>query len=219
MASPWSFGAAPGGWSQIAAKRVGAVSGKGSVVAIDPSEMPEIPGVNFAQLDFLAENAPEKLIAMMGGRADVVMSDMALEHHGPPQDRSVAYRRPDRNGGRVCDRCAQPRRNVPGQGLSERRRCRTGRAIETRFCQRASCQAGLEPAGFVGALCAGDGVSRAVQSGVGTAFAGDDDDMPRLCAGLNRSVRDEQIPETSGTFSRIWRILSCPARSVQLHAV
>ena len=71
------LGAAPGGWSQIAAKRVGAVNGKGRVVAIDLLEMPEVPGVNFAQLDFLADDAPEKLIAMLGGRADVVMSDMA----------------------------------------------------------------------------------------------------------------------------------------------
>src|SRR5713226_2905342 len=71
------LGAAPGGWSQIAAKRVGAANGKGKVVAIDLLEMPEIPGVSFAQLDFLAEDAPEKLLAMMGGRADVVMSDMA----------------------------------------------------------------------------------------------------------------------------------------------
>src|SRR5229473_7102236 len=71
------LGAAPGGWSQIAAKRVGAVNGKGKVVAIDLLEMPEISGVGFAQLDFLAEDAPAKLLAMMGGRADVVMSDMA----------------------------------------------------------------------------------------------------------------------------------------------
>src|ERR1700726_2328972 len=48
------LGAAPGGWSQIAAKRVGAVDGKGRVVAIDVLEMPEIPGVQFAQLDFHA---------------------------------------------------------------------------------------------------------------------------------------------------------------------
>src|SRR6476619_4117206 len=51
------LGAAPGGWSQIAAKRVGAVSGKGKVIAIDLLEMPEIPGVGFAQLDFLVEDA------------------------------------------------------------------------------------------------------------------------------------------------------------------
>ncbi len=71
------LGAAPGGWSQVAAKRVGVANGKGRIVAIDLLEMPEIPGVDFAQLDFLADNAPAKLLAMMGGRADVVLSDMA----------------------------------------------------------------------------------------------------------------------------------------------
>jgi 23S rRNA (uridine2552-2'-O)-methyltransferase len=76
------LGAAPGGWSQIAAKRVGAVNGKGRVVAIDLLEMPEIAGVSFAQLDFLAEDAPEKLLEMMGGRADVVLSDMAANTTG-----------------------------------------------------------------------------------------------------------------------------------------
>ena len=84
------LGAAPGGWSQIAAKRVGAVDGKGEgkgerkgkVAAIDLLEMPEIAGVTFAQLDFLEPDAPEKLLAMMGGRADVVMSDMAANTTG-----------------------------------------------------------------------------------------------------------------------------------------
>src|SRR5712672_4736562 len=71
------LGAAPGGWSQVAAKRIGAADGRGKVVAIDLLEMPEIAGVSFAQLDFLSPDAPEKLLAMMGGRADVVMSDMA----------------------------------------------------------------------------------------------------------------------------------------------
>jgi 23S rRNA (uridine2552-2'-O)-methyltransferase len=75
------LGAAPGGWSQIAAKRVGAPE-KGKVIAIDLLEMGEIPGVTFAQMDFLDNDAPEKLIAMMGGRADVVMSDMAANTTG-----------------------------------------------------------------------------------------------------------------------------------------
>src|ERR1700692_388859 len=70
------LGAAPGGWSQIAAKRVGAADGKGKVVAIDLLEMPEIAGVTFAQLDFLSQDAPDKLLEMMGGRADVVLSVM-----------------------------------------------------------------------------------------------------------------------------------------------
>jgi 23S rRNA (uridine2552-2'-O)-methyltransferase len=76
------LGAAPGGWSQIVAKRIGATNGKGKVVAIDLLEMPEIAGVAFAQLDFLANDAAEKLLAMMGGRADVVMSDMAANTTG-----------------------------------------------------------------------------------------------------------------------------------------
>jgi 23S rRNA (uridine2552-2'-O)-methyltransferase len=80
------LGAAPGGWSQIAARRVGAVDGrgvaKGRVVAIDLLEMPEIAGVSFAQLDFHANDAAERLTAMLGGRADVVMSDMAANTTG-----------------------------------------------------------------------------------------------------------------------------------------
>src|SRR6201989_1206862 len=59
------LGAAPGGWSQIAAKRVGAVEGRGKVIAIDLLDMPELPGVTFAQMDFLNERAPEKLRAMI----------------------------------------------------------------------------------------------------------------------------------------------------------
>jgi 23S rRNA (uridine2552-2'-O)-methyltransferase len=52
------------------------------VIAIDLLEMPEIPGVQFAQLDFHADDAPEKLTAMLGGRADLVLSDMAANTTG-----------------------------------------------------------------------------------------------------------------------------------------
>jgi len=76
------LGAAPGGWSQVAAKRVGSEQGRGQVVAIDLLEMPPIPGVTFAQLDFMADDAPEKLREMIGGGADVVMSDMAANTTG-----------------------------------------------------------------------------------------------------------------------------------------
>ena len=76
------LGAAPGGWSQVAAKRVGTANGKGKIIAIDLLEMPEIPGVTFAQLDFLADDAPARLIKMMDGRADVVLSDMAANTTG-----------------------------------------------------------------------------------------------------------------------------------------
>jgi 23S rRNA (uridine2552-2'-O)-methyltransferase len=76
------LGAAPGSWSQVAAKRIGLANGKGRVVAIDLLEMPEIAGVGFARMDFLAADAPARLIAMMEGRADVVMSDMAANTTG-----------------------------------------------------------------------------------------------------------------------------------------
>jgi 23S rRNA (uridine2552-2'-O)-methyltransferase len=75
------LGAAPGGWSQAAAKRVGAPA-HGRVVAIDILPMESLAGVNFAQLDFLDPAAPEKLKAMLGGPADVVLSDMAANATG-----------------------------------------------------------------------------------------------------------------------------------------
>lgn len=71
------LGAAPGGWSQVAAERVGAKDGKGKVVAIDLLDVEDIPGVDFMQLDFLDEEAPDRLKEMLGGSADVVLSDMA----------------------------------------------------------------------------------------------------------------------------------------------
>src|SRR6185312_6013589 len=71
------LGAAPGGWSQVAAERVGTKGGKGKVVAIDLLDIEAIPGVTFMQLDFLDEDAPEKLKEMLGGPVDIVLSDMA----------------------------------------------------------------------------------------------------------------------------------------------
>lgn len=73
------LGAAPGGWAQIAARRVGA---KGRVVGIDLLPIDPMPGVEFIQLDFLDESAPAKLIEMLGGPADIVMSDMAANTTG-----------------------------------------------------------------------------------------------------------------------------------------
>jgi len=75
------LGAAPGGWSQVAANRVGAPE-TGRVVAIDVLPMEPIAGVAFAQLDFLAPSAPDRLKALLGGPADVVLSDMAANATG-----------------------------------------------------------------------------------------------------------------------------------------
>ncbi|WP_441966542.1 RlmE family RNA methyltransferase [Microvirga sp. 2MCAF38] len=73
------LGAAPGGWAQIAANKVGA---KGKVVGIDLLAIDPLPGVEFIQLDFLDESAPQKLVDLLGGQADIVMSDMAANTTG-----------------------------------------------------------------------------------------------------------------------------------------
>jgi 23S rRNA (uridine2552-2'-O)-methyltransferase len=75
------LGAAPGGWSQIAAQRVGATE-QGRVIAIDILAMEPVPGVDFIALDFLDRTAPDKLKDMIGGPADVVLSDMAANATG-----------------------------------------------------------------------------------------------------------------------------------------
>jgi 23S rRNA (uridine2552-2'-O)-methyltransferase len=69
------LGAAPGGWSQVAARSVGA---KGRVVALDLLPMEPIPGVDFIQGDFHDELVVERLLALLDGRQpDLVLSDMA----------------------------------------------------------------------------------------------------------------------------------------------
>ncbi|HWX83967.1 MAG TPA: RlmE family RNA methyltransferase [Xanthobacteraceae bacterium] len=80
------LGAAPGGWSEIAARRVGA---GGRVIALDILDMKPIVGVEFVKLDFLDDAAPQRLKAMLGGKAqgkvDVVLSDMAANATGHRQ--------------------------------------------------------------------------------------------------------------------------------------
>jgi 23S rRNA (uridine2552-2'-O)-methyltransferase len=89
------LGAAPGGWSQVAAQRVKAgqsgagqgqvlpEAGKGQVVAIDYLAFDPIPGVEIVQMDFMDDAAPDRLKALLkNGRADVVLSDMAAPTTG-----------------------------------------------------------------------------------------------------------------------------------------
>ncbi|QQR35510.1 RlmE family RNA methyltransferase [Devosia oryziradicis] len=72
------LGAAPGGWSQVAAKAVGSTDANPLVVGIDYLEMDPIPGVVLFRKDFTEDDAPQLLIDAMGGKkADLVMSDMA----------------------------------------------------------------------------------------------------------------------------------------------
>ena len=77
------LGAAPGGWSQVAAPIVGSTADKPLIVGIDFLEMDPIDGVIFLKKDFNDEDAPEALIAALGGhKPDIVLSDMAAPTTG-----------------------------------------------------------------------------------------------------------------------------------------
>jgi 23S rRNA (uridine2552-2'-O)-methyltransferase len=76
------LGAAPGGWSQVAAERVGSAHGRGKVVAVDRLEMAPTAGVEVIRRDFLDSGAADEIKALLGGGADVVLSDMAANATG-----------------------------------------------------------------------------------------------------------------------------------------
>ena len=84
------LGCAPGGWCQVAVKRVNALgekSGKkiGTVLGVDPQEVEPIAGAETYQLDFMEDDADQKVKDWLGGKADVVMSDMAAASSGHKQ--------------------------------------------------------------------------------------------------------------------------------------
>jgi 23S rRNA (uridine2552-2'-O)-methyltransferase len=84
------LGCAPGGWIQVAVPRVnslGTRKGKaqGTILGIDLQEVDPIPGSVIHLLDFLDEGADDKVKGWLGGKADVVMSDMAASSSGHKQ--------------------------------------------------------------------------------------------------------------------------------------
>lgn len=84
------LGCAPGGWLQVAVPRVNALgekSGKkiGTLLGIDLQEVEAIAGAEIHILDFMDEGADDKVKEWLGGKADVVMSDMAASSSGHKQ--------------------------------------------------------------------------------------------------------------------------------------
>lgn len=84
------LGCAPGGWCQVAARRVNALGDKknkpkGSVLGVDLQEVEPVAGAEIYQLDFLEEEADLKVKDWLWGTADVVMSDMAAASSGHKQ--------------------------------------------------------------------------------------------------------------------------------------
>ncbi len=83
------LGAAPGGWSQIAAERVGP---KGRVIAVDLAPMQPLEGVQVLRGDFTDPNVQVRLFELLGRPADVVLSDMAPHISGQkPYDEARTF--------------------------------------------------------------------------------------------------------------------------------
>ena len=81
------LGCAPGGWCQVAVTRVNALGENarkpvGTVLGVDLQEVEPISGAQIHQLDFLADGADAQVKAWLGGKADVVLSDMAASASG-----------------------------------------------------------------------------------------------------------------------------------------
>jgi 23S rRNA (uridine2552-2'-O)-methyltransferase len=81
------LGCAPGGWCQVAVVRVNALGENlkkpvGRVLGVDLQEVEAITGAEIHVLDFLAEEADALVKDWLGGKADVVMSDMAAASSG-----------------------------------------------------------------------------------------------------------------------------------------
>ena len=75
------LGVAPGGWSQVVRK----AAPKAVIVGIDLLPTDPIEGVTILQLDFMADSAPALLADSLGGKADLLLSDMAANTVGHPQ--------------------------------------------------------------------------------------------------------------------------------------
>ena len=84
------LGCAPGGWCQVAVKRVNAMGertskAQGRVLGVDIQEVEQIAGAEIHQLDFLSDDADKLVMSWLDGQADVVMSDMAASSSGHKQ--------------------------------------------------------------------------------------------------------------------------------------
>jgi len=84
------LGCAPGGWLQVAVKRINALGERtdkkvGHIIGVDLQEVEPIAGADIYQLDFMADDADLQVKKWLGGRADVVMSDMAAASSGHKQ--------------------------------------------------------------------------------------------------------------------------------------
>lgn len=84
------LGCAPGGWLQVAVPRINALGEKqgkkvGRIIGLDIQEVEPVPGSELRVMDFMEDGADDQVKEWLGGKADVVMSDMAASSSGHKQ--------------------------------------------------------------------------------------------------------------------------------------
>ena len=134
------LGAAPGGWAQYCVKK-----NAGAVVGIDLLPIDPLTGATFFEHDFLADDAPDLLMQALGGKPDLVLSDMAANTTGPFQDRPDPHRRAGGGSCRICSRAFGVRRRVRDESVSGRAGCSFAGSAEIEFRQRQARQTAREP--------------------------------------------------------------------------
>ncbi len=147
------LGAAPGGWTQIAVQR-----GAGRVVGVDLLVVDPVPGAVMLQGDFTEPEVQERLVAELGGKADLVLSDMAPNTTGHAATDHLRIMALAEAALEFAVEVTGGGRRVRRQGVPGRRREDDAGAAQAAVCRRAACQAAGEPEGVQRALRGGDGV-------------------------------------------------------------
>lgn len=81
-ASVLDLGCAPGGWLQYASQKIGLTAGHGRLVGIDLLDTDPVAGADILKGDINDDAMMREIIRLLGGKADVVMSDMAADTTG-----------------------------------------------------------------------------------------------------------------------------------------
>ena len=134
------------------------------MVAIDVLAMDPLPGVEFTRLDFLDPSAPAKLKTMLGGAADVVLSDMAANATGHRKTDHIKIVALVEAAGEFAREVLAPGGSFLAKVLQGGTEVELLAALKRDFANCAAREAGRQPFGFGRALSAGDGISRLIKT-------------------------------------------------------
>ena len=140
-------------------------------MGIDLLPVDPIDGVTILQMDFMHDSAPERLIAALGGEADLVLSDMAANTVGHPQTDHLRTMALVETGSAFAFDVLRPGGAFVAKVLAGGADSALVSALKRNFTTREARQAAGEPQGIVGMVCGGAGVQGAIRAGRGLTVA------------------------------------------------